>query len=291
MLPPSWVTVAVAEVLAGRTPVGPRVGELEDDGAWAGDELDAYFGSFPASARLFADASRPLAGASASEAAMTRNARTSMRMLADATAAMIEAAPHGPEAVARTGAEWIAASDRSYFGTALRRDKILPIFVENPNEHELRDEGKGLSVWGRELPAEAIELTATHVYGRRLQDGPIALERYDLRAADQRARAIALLERLVPRGSSGHAIWLWVDGGSDGHGNGDPAVPYIPAFRRELEAANVEISRVILLSKPSVRPWGDDGKTILENAVDEYSALGIPLSVQLSTAQLQKLLR
>src|SRR5690606_192221 len=135
---------------------------------------------------------------------------------------------------------------------------IIPIFVENPNEHESRDEGKGMGVWGRALPDEAIAIARRAVYGRRLQDGALALERYDLRFEEERARAVALLEELIPRGSSGHTIWLWVNGGSDGHGNGDPAVPYIEDFRAQLEDASIELSRVMLLSKPSVRPWGDE---------------------------------
>ena len=65
---------------------------------------------------------------------------------------------------------------------------------------------------------------------------------------------------------------------------------HLPAFQAELEGAAVETSRVILLSKPSVRPWGDDAKAILEAEVDRHAALGVPLSVQLQTRQLEQLL-
>lgn len=292
MLPPNWVSVAVAEVLAGRVPIAPRSGAIDDDAAWSGEAgIDAYFGSFPISERLFVDASRPLVGASASDQALTRNARTSMQMLGRAAEAMIAATPKGAERVAATGAAHIAASDRNYFGVELRRAVIIPIFVENPNEHEARDEGKGLGVWGRALPDEAIAITRRAVYARRLQDGALALERYDLRYEPERQRAIALLEELIPSGSSGPAIWLWVNAGSDGHGQGDPALPHIADFRRQLEAAAIETSRVVLLSKPSVRPWGDEAKAILEAETERYAKLAIPLSVQLSTAAFRKLIK
>ncbi|KIG14970.1 hypothetical protein DB30_06159 [Enhygromyxa salina] len=290
MMSPSWVTVAVAQTLANRPLTAPRSAPIDDDAAWAGTDINAYFGSFPVSERLFGDATRPLATADASARLQIQNARVSMQMLAAAAQAMIDAAPRGAEAVAQAGAEWIAASDRSYFGAELRRDKIIPIFVENPNEHELRDEGKGLGVWGWELAPQALAITRRVVYGRRLLDGALAVERYDLRFEAEQDRAIALLEELVPRDSSGHPLWLWVNGGTDGHGKGDPAVPYIKDFQAKIAAANIEVSRVVLLSKPSVRPWGADGKQVLETEVDRYAKLGIPLSVQLQTQQLQKLI-
>jgi hypothetical protein len=290
MLSPNWVSVAVAQTLAGHPLTGPRTAPIEDDAAWTSTDINAYFGSFPVSERLFGDATRPLADADPSTRQQIQNARVSIQMLAAAAQAMIDAAPGGAQAVAQTGAEWIAASDRSYFGAQLRRDTIIPIFVENPNEHELRDEGKGLAVWGLELSPAALAITRRAVYGRRLLDGALAVERYDLRFEAEQDRAIALLEELVPGGSSGHKLWLWVNGGTDGHGKGDPAVPYIADFQTKIAAANIEVSRVVLLSKPSVQPWGDAGKQILETETDRHAKLGIPLSVQLKTQQLQSLL-
>lgn len=290
MLSPNWVSVAVAQTLAGVPLVPPRTAALDDDAAWAGTDIGTYFGSFPVSDRLFGDATQALVGAEPSTQMQIQNARVSMQMLAAAAQAMIDAAPRGPEAVAQTGAAWIAASDRSYFGAELRRTKIIPIFVENPNEHELRDEGKGLAVWGLELAPEALAITRRAVYGRRLLDGALAVERYDLRFEPEQARAIALLEELVPRGSSGHQLWLWVNGGTDGHGKGDPAVPYVAAFQAKIAAANIEVSRVVLLSKPSIQPWGDDGRELLETQMARYAELGIPLSAQLSTKQMQGLI-
>lgn len=292
MVPPNWVTVAVAETLEGRPLRAPIAPAIDDDAAWAEPEsASAMFGSFPASDRLFTESRRSLAepDLDGDDARRIRNARTSVQMLAAAARAMVDGAEHGPEHVAAIGAEWIAASDRSYFGAELRARAIIPIFVENPNEHELRDEGKGLTVWGRELPEAAVELTRRAVYGRRLRDGALAIERYDLRERDERVRAIAVLEQLVPRGSSGHPVWLWVNGGTDGHGRGDSGLPYIPEFRTALEAADIELARVVLLDKPSVRPRGDGAKAELERAATRHRDLGLPLSVQLNTGQAKRL--
>ena len=55
-------------------------------------------------------------------------------------------------------------------------------------------------------------------------------------------------------------------------------------------AANIEVARVVLLSKPSVQPWGDAGREILETEMERYAKLGIPLSAQLSTKQMQGLI-
>jgi hypothetical protein len=292
MMPPSWVAVAVAEVMEGRTPRSPISADMEDDPAWgAADSSASMFGSFPPSDTLFAHASRPLGEATPGDRARTLNARASVHTLARAAQAMVDAAPRGPDAVAAAGAAQIAASDRSYFGAELRRDCIIPIFVENPNDHEQRDEGKGMGVWDTQLPDKAIDLARAAVYARRLRDGALGIERYDLRDKSQRARARRLLEQLVPRGSTGPSIWLWVNGGSDGHGDGDPATPYIEDFRAELGAADLELSRVVLLSKPSVRPWGSDAKSVLEAQTDHYGKLGIPLSVQLNTRRLQALIK
>lgn len=289
MLPPNWVSVAVASTLSGmplQPPVAPGLG---DDAAWGElSSAEARFGSFPASERLFAESRRSLLEAELEPGAhaKTRNARASIHALAEAAAAMVAAQTHGPVAVAEAGAAWISASDRSYFGVDLRQQTI-PIFVENPNEHEARDEGKGMGVWGLSLPAEAMTMARDAVYARRLLDGPLGVERYDLRHPAERQRAIVLLETLVPGGSSGHPVWLWVNGGSDGHGKGERATPYLEAFSRELEAADIETARVVLLSKPSLRP---KTKVQLDAFANEARALGVPASVQLNTRAARRLI-
>ena len=285
MMPPSWVSVAVAATMAGETLVAPVAPELEDDAGWGSiPTAEERFGSFPPSQRLFEESKLALAGGDAEQQARTRNARASLRALAEAAAAMVQAQPGGPETVAQAGAAWIAASDRTYFGAELRT-RVIPIFVEQPNEHEARDEGKGMAVWGVSLPAPAITLARDTVYARRLEDGPLGIERYDLRHRDEWTRAIALLETLIPRGSLGHPIWLWVNAGSDGHGHGDPAIPHIPAFTEALESADVEPARLILLSKPSPRPTT---KAALDTYATQTRTLHIPASLQLNTRTAQR---
>ena len=51
------------------------------------------------------------------------------------------------------------------------------------DDHELRDEGKGVALWGRDVPDETLRLVRDTVLRRRLQDGPLAIERYDLTVA------------------------------------------------------------------------------------------------------------
>jgi len=292
MMPPRWVSVAVAAVQANDPLQSMRAPDLLDNSAWG--ELrtqGSVFGSFPPSATLFIDATRSLAGQEdALLRARTHHARMSLQALAHASDAMVKMSKWGAERVAETGAAHIAASDRHYFGADLRRRVIIPLFVENPNEHEARDEGKGMGVWGQHLPLAAKKMATRKVYLRRLQDGAIGIERYNLHEATERSRALALLEELVPKGSHGHKIWLWVNGGSDGHGNGDPAIPYVQAFRKQLEARNIETSRVVLLCKPSIRPWGEEGSAILERELALHKKLDLTLSLQLSTRGLRKLI-
>lgn len=295
MMPPCWVTAAVAEVLEGR-PLRPVVAPpAEDDAAWAAlGSTEAVFGSFPPSARLFEAARRPLAGLAGGPRAEVANARASLCSLAEDAAAMVAAAPGGAEAVARAGAERIAASDRRYFGAELRRTRVIPIFVENPSRHELEDEGKGLEIAGRTVPPRALDLALRAVYGRRLQDGDMALERYDISRPEERRRALRILEVLLPRGRSrpGGTLWVWVNGGLDERGiGGRDATAWVEAFRAEIEAGDVETSRVRLLSKPHVTiSPGEGGRAALEAVLARYRALGLPLSVNFDGRGLARLL-
>jgi len=283
------VSVAVASTMRGIPLQPPATPPIDDDVAWTElSSAQARFGSFPPSERLFLESRRSLLEAELEPGAhaRTRNARVSIHALAGPAIAMASAQTQGPLAVAEAGAAWICASDRSYFGVELRRQTI-PIFVENPNEHEARDEGKGMGVWGMTLPAEAVAMAREVIYARRLLDGPLGVERYDLRREAERLRAIALLETLVPEGSSGHRVWLWVNGGSDGHGKGERATPYLEDFSHELDAADIETARVVLLSKPSLRP---KTKAQLDAFADESRSLGVPGSVQLNTRSARRLI-
>ncbi len=295
MMPPSWVTSALADLEAHRRIEPPRAPPPEDDDAWAAISTpQALFGSFPSSVRLFELAVRRTAGLSDADRAITIDTRLTFAMLAADAAAMARVSAQGPDAVARAGADRIAASDVAYFGADVRRAHVIPIFVENPTRHEYEDEGKGMSIAGRDdVTAGAITRARDAVYRRRLRDGDIALERYDLSRASERARAVRVLEAIVPPGApSGGVVWLWVNGGLEPDGTrGHDATPYVAAFRAELASAAIDPARVRLFGKPSVTlPNGPGRRAELEAAIDRYHALDLPVSVNLDTRALRALL-
>lgn len=283
LMPPSWVSVAVDAVRAGCTLVPMRAPDPGDDAAWAALDDAAIHGSFPPSARL-AELART------GDPARRANARASLRALAADTAAMIAAAGAGPEAVAEAGALRIAASDRAYFGDA--RPKASLIFVENPNDHERLDEGKGMVPPDREVDPGSVAIARRAVYAARLGDGDLSLERYDLTLESERARVIALLEELAPRGSRGATIWVWAHAGYDGHSTRGPdPLPHIGRFRRELRTARLARDRVRILARPSLElPRVGDRRAALEAAIDRSAAIDLPLSVHLDTRSFRRLL-
>lgn len=283
LMPPSWVSVAVDAVRAGRTLVPMRAPDLRDDDAWSALDGAAIHGSFPPSARL-AELAR------SGDPERRANARASLRSLAADTGAMIAAASAGPEAVAAAGALRIAASDRAYFGDARARTSL--IFVENPNDHERFDEGKGMLPPDREVDPSAAAIARRAVYAARLADGDLSLERYDLTRADDRGRVIALLEELVLRGSQGATVWVWAHAGYDGHStHGPDPLPHVGRFRRELRRAPIARDRVRILARPSLElPRVGDRRAALEAALDRSAAIDLPLSVHLGTRSLLRML-
>jgi len=291
MMPANWVTAAVADTMAGTTLRPVRAPAMTDDAAWAAiGSAAAMFGSFQSSDRLYETASRGPSGLDARERAETRNARHNVRALAAEARHLIEAAPRGARAVADAGAERIAASDRAYFTEALRREHVITLSVENPNEHERRDENKGFAIWGREVPAAALRLTRDCVLTRRLRDGPLALERYDLTVPAQRRRVIDVLEAIVPPGSTGHPVWIWVGGGIiEGTERVNDASHLLPTLNRELAAAAIAHERVIVFNRPSFRLRGHADE--LEPTVDRFRTLGLPLSVNASSGALHRVFR
>ena len=294
MIPQNWVTAAVAEVLEGRTPRPLRAPALEDDAAWTAlNTPGAMFGSFPASQRLHGWATRSRDGVDPVSLSRIENARHTVIALAEQARAMVDVAGEGPEAVARAGAEQISVTDRLYFTTELRRNHVIPIGVENPNRHEIEDEGKGLEIAGRTVPRQAIALARDAIYRRRLRDGDIAIERYDISQPAERRRGIAFLERLVPSveggATGGHLVWLWVTGPQEANAHlGVDATAYFADFRAEAERASIDMSRVRFLSKPSVvLATGNRGPALAEQT-ERLRRLGLPISVNLATGMLER---
>lgn len=302
MMPPSWVTSALIEVQQGRTPAAPTAPPVEEDAAWARlDTPSKMFGSFPPSDALFGWARRDSQRAPPTSRARIENARRSIRALAGSAQAMVDASSRGPEAVAAAGAEQIAASDRAYFGQALRRDHVIIISVENPNDHEVDDEGKGFrpqkAGGSNEVVESAAHLATNAILRQRLTDGDIALERYDLTQRSDRRRAIDVLERIIPaqgpHAGPGHTVWLWVNGRLDTLGvRGEDATAYIEEFRAEVARADINTARLDYASKPHVDiPRGGISarSMALRDAAGKSKALGLPLSVNLSTTPFLRL--
>ena len=294
MLPPSWVSVGVAETLEGRALVGLTAPALDDDAAWAAlTSTDAMFGSFPRSDRLFAASREPVATSARPIALRARHARVTLRALAEDVDAMLRAARSGLDAheraraVAEAGAARIAVSDALCFGDA--RSHLIPISVENPSAHEIDDEGKGFAVSGRELSPESMALARAAVLRVRLAAGPLAIERYHLGRANERRRLRDVLADLVPRGSTGADVWVWANGGLDARGvGGTPPDAFVPSFRAELAGdARIATRRVRMLGKPHVDLREVDARAVLETAIQAHARWSMPVSVNVNARRLR----
>ncbi|MEM9071993.1 MAG: hypothetical protein AAGE52_26035 [Myxococcota bacterium] len=291
MMPPNWVSVAIAKVMADE-PLRPvQAPAIDDDDAWRALATPAaLFGSFPPSERLHETATRPRT-VLAPERLRVTNARRTVQMLAADARAMVDAAAEGAQAVADAGAERISLSDRRYFGERLRREHVILIAVENPNLHEQRDEAKGLGVYGQDIANEAIAMARQAIFRRRLLDGDLAIERYHLGRSEERRRAIDVLEELLPEGSRGHEVWLWVHGGLDARGiRGTDATAHIQQFRAEVGNAAIESERLRYLSKPHVPIGGRNLASKLDLASRRFRQLDLPLSLNIRTGLLERLI-
>ena len=298
MMPPNWVVKAAWLTHQGEAIKGVRCAAIEDDAAWAtiaSASPEEAFGSFDPSSSIYEAIGASLAsGGEGGERA--RTARESMCALSRHVEALEEGASRGGwQEVLATGAERIAWGDREYFGEALREQVFIPIFVENPDEHE-RGEGKGLE-WSdfstllqqsseedRRALREVVRQARKVLYGRRLQDGPLALERYDLSNDVERARVKEILRDLAPGDApSSHVVWIWVTGKLDEGKKlkGESALAYLADFKKELVEGGVSLEHVRWLSKPAVHV---DRKISLERrreiqraALEEHERAGLSL--------------
>jgi hypothetical protein len=280
LLPPNWITAVAHEASDSETFDLPELPAVDDDAGWRQFETEAQlFGDLPTSESVFEAAVGGGAGAA--------NARSTLHILYLDVRAMIAAIERGPRAVAQVGAERIAASDRAYFGVDTRRERIIPIFVENPTPHEI-DEGKGIDLPDRDVSDEVLQTVFRVVYARRLEDGDLALERYDLSKAAERKRAVSALEALIPESANDDRttkVWLWVTGELDPDKKlqGEDARPYIGELREAIDHADIDTSRLELFSKPSVALAEDDFESALKRELARFEALDMPMSVELPT--------
>ena len=276
MVPTNWISGAVDDALHGRVTAPVVAPALDDDGAWAAlSSAEAMFAGFQASTTLHEWAIRDRAGATASERENIDNARGALHTLAAAAAVLIDASGKGPRAVAEAGAELVAASDRAYFGEGIRRDHVIPLFVENPSEHEIVDENKGLQIHGRPLDEAAIALTRELVYRRRLQDGPLAIERYDITRPQDVAHLLEVLAMLVPKGEAGHPVYVWVGGPLvAGTERVEDVHDGMPKLMAALAAADLAHDRIKVFARPVFQTKGHE-RADLESAIDRARSQGV----------------
>jgi hypothetical protein len=290
LLPPRWITAAL---LTDRIEA-MTVPDLEDDLAWAAlRSKSALFGSFPPSPTMFNISRQSLAKASQHSQNKIIFVRRALKQLSDYATRLIEAAQISKIAMIKEGAEIISETDREYFGDIIRRDHIVPIFVENPQPDEIRH-GKGLYPSGKvELNPSMRDLLIREIYSRRLADGDLALERYDLSNSKERQRAIHVLELIVPESSTGDSVvWLWVTGPMQNYKTfqGKNAIPYIEQFKAEVEKANINNQRLRFISKPDYKLAQGQGKyQALSKALLLYNKIGVPLGLNMQTAEYRKI--
>ena len=303
LLPPNWITAA-SLVATGSLAWQPVFSApVDDDRAWNKLATPSdLFGSAPKSDSLFKAAIRPARTKDKqpdSTAVQARNARTTLKFLGSAMNELHSAGRSGDAlAVARIGAEISCQSDCRYFTTHGRR-RVIPITVTNPSLHEV-GEGKGfiapehVDLHGA---SEIAKLVSKELLQRRLNDGDIAIERYDISRSSERSKAIQILEDLIPihrKSAIESRIWLWVNGPlkQDRKLQGTDATRWVPEFQHEIQAASIDHGRLRLVSKPSVDlPKGPSRKDALDRAIIRFKQMDLPLSLNMRTDAFRQVLR
>jgi hypothetical protein len=291
MLPPNWITAAL--ISSSLKPVVAP--DIMDDDDWATIKSpDIMFGSFPPSYTLYKISKMNYKKSSVGKKKQIIYVRTAIRMLANCSNRLIKASKYGHNAIAKEGADIIAESDRQYFGEKIRRDNIIPIFVENPTPHEMKL-GKGLYIYGRDdIPNDIIHAGLKEIYSKRLQHGDIAIERYDISNKIERKRAIKVLEMLIPKKSIGVTnIWLWVTGPLKEGENfvGENATEYINTFKSEIKSSDINTDRLKYISKPDYKlSEGPNREKEFQMAVEYYKKLDLPLGLNINTRTFRKLI-
>lgn len=280
MLPPSWIAVAATR------PESAPVDSFapQDDRAWSGvkDRSD-LFGGYPTSQSLYRFATANLQDARGKSRDRIRFARESISQLSRMTETLHRAGPHGWRAVITAGAELIARGDRDYFSPTIRREHIIPIFVENPNPHEI-EEGKGYVVPGMDLSRRVRLFLVGEICRQRLRDGDIALERYDLSSSRDVKRALDILTRIIPDGDPGNTrVWLWVTGRLEPGLvlKGEGALEYAEDFWRRAADLPIDLARLKLFSKP----WESIGPHF-ERLLGAYRGASLYFSVDVGVRSL-----
>ena len=137
--------------------------------------------------------------------------------------------------------------------------------------------------------SEIAKLVSKELLQRRLNDGDIAIERYDISRPSERSKAIQIIEDLIPihrKSAIESRIWLWVNGPlkQDKKLQGTDATRWVPEFQHEIQAASIDHGRLRLFSKPSVDlPKGPSRKDALDRAIIRFKQMDLPLSLNMRT--------
>ncbi len=289
ILPPSWVTSATFLAKNKKAILLPIIFPIDDDNNWATiTSPQELFGSFPPSDALFKRVTGKIQNLE-----QKRNARQTIIQMYSYAKELAQASKLGATQVLQVGSELISKSDCNYFGTSVRQNHIIPIFVENPNVKE-KSEGKGTAPPHLDIPTSFIDGCTKTIYKRRLEDGDIAIERYDLSDSADCARATSLLEALVPNREEGTTkVWVWVTGPLNAKEKlmGQDAMRWIDQFKAHLETRNINMQRVALFSKPSITlPSGTSRDFVFHTKLKVFENANMSMSVNLSTKALQTLI-
>ena len=288
MMPPNWITEAVLTP----EPKPMTAPPIDDESAWQETRGDpsSVFGSFEPSEDLHNYASQLSTGKPPTLKKQILAARSTIGLLASFANELLQTREDsGIDAAIDRGAELIATSDNSYFGSV--RAKAIPMMGIKPSEED--------SVSGMKALEDMSNQIIEAVMRRRLDDGDLLLiYRYqypfDLSSPEERRQAITTLSRVIPPSASpGGVVWLWVWSGrdSDLKSGWDDPTTYIEIFKEELRSEEIDLNRLRLYAKPTSEYEGSDASDQFENELDRYESFGFALSVNTDATGVSKWMR
>ena len=288
MMPPNWITEAVLTP----EPKPMTAPPIDDESAWQETRGDpsSVFGSFEPSEDLHNYASQLSTGKPPTLKKQILAARSTIGLLASFANELLQTREDsGIDAAIDRGAELIATSDNSYFGSV--RAKAIPMMGIKPSEED--------SVSGMKALEDMSNQIIEAVMRRRLDDGDLLLiYRYqypfDLSSPEERRQAITTLSRVIPPSASpGGVVWLWVWGGrdSDLKSGWDDPTTYIEIFKEELRSEEIDLNRLRFYAKPTSEYEGSDASDQFENELDRYESFGFTLSVNTDATGVSKWMR
>jgi len=288
MMPPNWITKAVLTP----EPKPMTAPPIDDESAWQETRGDpsTVFGSFEPSEDLHNYASQLSTDKPPALKTQILAARSTIRLLASFANELLQTREDsGIDAAIDHGADLIATSDNSYFGSV--RAKAIPMMGIKPSEED--------SISGMKALEDTSNQIIETVMRRRLDDGDLLLiYRYqypfDLSSPEERRQALTTLSRVIPPSAPpGGVVWLWIWGGSDSDSQSgwDDPTTYIEIFKEELRSEEIDLSRLRFYAKPTSEYEGPDASDQFENELDRYQSFGFALSVNTDATGVKKWMR